>query len=411
MVQRLLDSLSSLRVAMVLLCAAAGLVFIGTIAQVDMGLYAAQTAFFRSFLVYWGPKGANWTIPILPGGYLIGTLLVINLVAAQIKHFEWTKSRLGLQMTHLGVILLLIGQLATDMLSIESHIRLRVGQPLNYSEASQSAELFLAETSAAEHARVFAFPEETLARKGSLTHPDLPFQVRVLSYSRNSQVVGRSIENRGTTNGLAAFLQFDPLPKTTKMDARDIPAALVQIQAGNQVLGEWWVSNWTEEESLAQMIYNDSTPQLRAALERGQTFQQAGKTWRLGMRPTRFYVPFSLELMKFTHEKYSGTEIPKNFSSRVHLRNAATGEDREALIYMNNPLRYAGLTYYQFSFDQADPNVTVLQVVRNPGWLTPYVGCVLVGVGLTCHFLISMVQFLNQRRQRSLAPSSATKTV
>ena len=53
-------------------------------------------------------------------------------------------------------------------------------------------------------------------------------------------------------------------------------------------------------------------------------------------------MPFSLQLLKFHHDIYPGTDIPKNFSSRVRLQSLDTGENREVLIYMNNPLRYAG---------------------------------------------------------------------
>ena len=89
------------------------------------------------------------------------------------------------------------------------------------------------------------------------------------------------------------------------------------------------------------------------------------------LRPTRFYKPFNLHLVEFKHDVYPGTEIPKNFSSRVRLRRSDTGEDREVLISMNNPLRYNGETYYQASFDQDDQG-TILQVVHNPSWLAPY---------------------------------------
>ena len=64
---------------------------------------------------------------------------------------------------------------------------------------------------------------------------------------------------------------------------------------------------------------------------------------------------------------------------------------------MNNPLRYWGETYYQASYDP-DNQGTVLQVVRNPSWLTPYFSCVLVGGGLTLHFLMHLVRFARKRR-------------
>ncbi|MFM7100526.1 MAG: ResB protein required for cytochrome C biosynthesis, partial [Verrucomicrobiota bacterium] len=70
---------------------------------------------------------------------------------------------------------------------------------------------------------------------------------------------------------------------------------------------------------------------------------------------------------------------------------------------MNNPLRHAGLTYYQASFDRIDPRVTVLQVVRNPSWLTPYFGCAIVGGGLLVQFLIHLAGFLTRRGGRPSA--------
>jgi hypothetical protein len=116
----------------------------------------------------------------------------------------------------------------------------------------------------------------------------------------------------------------------------------------------------------------------------------------MALRPARFYKPFSLHLIEFRHDVYPGTDIPKNFSSRVRLQRSDTSEDREVLIYMNNPLRYWGETYYQASFDTDDQG-TILQVVRNPSWLTPYFSCVLVAVGLVAQFLSHLIPFLKRR--------------
>jgi hypothetical protein len=107
-------------------------------------------------------------------------------------------------------------------------------------------------------------------------------------------------------------------------------------------------------------------------------------------------MPFSLKLLQFHHDDYPGSDIPLNFSSRVRLQNSHNGEDREVLIYMNNPLRYGGLTFYQASYDPDDGGSS-LQVVRNPGWLTPYLACALVGVGLIVQFLSHLVPFLKRR--------------
>ena len=39
------------------------------------------------------------------------------------------------------------------------------------------------------------------------------------------------------------------------------------------------------------------------------------------MRQRRFYKQFALTLLNFAHDRYAGTDIPKNFSSRVRLSN------------------------------------------------------------------------------------------
>ncbi len=42
------------------------------------------------------------------------------------------------------------------------------------------------------------------------------------------------------------------------------------------------------------------------------------------LRPARYYKPYSLTLQDFTHEVYPGTQIPKNFSSKVTLDRCRT---------------------------------------------------------------------------------------
>ena len=69
---------------------------------------------------------------------------------------------------------------------------------------------------------------------------------------------------------------------------------------------------------------------------------------------------------------------------------------------MNNPLRYAGLTFYQAGFEN-DDKTTILQVVRNPSWQLPYISCSLMTLGLIVQFGIHLVAFIARRRT---APSA-----
>src|SRR5262245_60499101 len=134
MLDRFFKLLTSLKLTVVLLGFAIILVFIGTLAQVDEGLYPAQTRYFKSFLIFWSPKGANWSIPVFPGGYLIGTVLLANLLAAHVTRFKFTSKKIGILTIHAGIILLLIGQLLTDVLSSESAMQIAEGESKNYSQ-------------------------------------------------------------------------------------------------------------------------------------------------------------------------------------------------------------------------------------------------------------------------------------
>ena len=376
---RLIKVFTSLRLTVVCLALGLLLVFFGTLAQVDLGLYKAQNEFFRSFLIYWGPKGASWRIPVFPGGYLIGGVLLINLFASQFKRFVVTPSKIGLWMVHVGLILLLLGQLLTDLLSRESTLHLREGEARNYSETEREAELAVSDVTDPATDKVVAITQGVLARQQNIRPGDLPVTVQVKQFFANSTVEERAAsaaQPPAATQGIGPRATVKESPRVTEMDRRDVPSAVVEIVTPQGSLGTWLVSEFIEQP---------------------QSFTLDNRTYELALRPRRHYKPYSIQLLKFQHDVYPGTDIPKNFSSRVLLQRPGTGEKREVLIYMNSPLRYAGETYYQSDFDP-DNHGTILQVVHNPSWLTPYLSCVLVGVGLVVQFATHLLGFTRKRR-------------
>ena len=376
---RLVNFFTSLRLTVVCLVLALVLVFWGTLAQVDLGLYKAQNEFFRSFIIYWGPKGASWRVPVFPGGYLVGGVLLLNLLATQVRRNSFTANKMGLWMVHVGLILLLLGQLLTDLLSRESTLHLRNGETRNYSETERDAELAVVDTTDPNADKVVAIPQGVLANEKSIQPGDLPFTIRVKQFYGNSRVEDRAADAAqppAATQGVGLRATVRGLPHVTTMDTRDVPSAVVEVETPQGSLGTWLVSEYVEVP---------------------QSFSCNNRTYQLALRQRRLYKPYSIQLVKFQHDVYPGTDIPKNFSSRVLLQHPKTGEKREVLIYMNNPLRYSGETYYQSGFDP-DNKGTILQVVHNPSWLTPYLSCVLVGVGLLVQFATHLFGFSFKRR-------------
>jgi hypothetical protein len=490
---------TSLRLTVVCLGLGIVLVFLGTLAQVNEGLWQAQTRWFKSFFIWWGPASTSWKIPVLPGGYLLGIVLLLNLVAAHIHRFQFTRKKVGINLTHFGIILLLVGQLATDRLAEENVMNFREGESRNYVESHQDNELvFITDAATSGQEQVVSIPESFVAAGKEITHQKLPFTIRVKEYFPNCEVLShdsiveaggklsgalatveaqyataeglvsqaeRALESEGrvtvwrealkaigeadtadvvaaakrvaaqpdregqlrtelktrfqkemigrfkmqggamrlaaerlskkepvdaeslahaSSNGAGRHSIVIPLSETKEMDKRNLPGAVLELVNNGQSLGTWFVSPWLNEQPLAV----------------------AGSTWRTALRWEREYLPYSVKLVKTTHEVYRGTQtaanpqgIPKNYQSRVRIENPQTGENREVDIYMNNPLRYAGLTFYQSQMDRFDnPGFSGLQVVRNPSWLTPYFGCAVVGLGLLWQFLYHLIHFMNRRR-------------
>src|SRR6266850_4992998 len=132
MIDRVVKIFTSLRLTVVCLALGIILVFVGTVAQADEGLYQTQARYFKQWLVV-GITMFGHRIPlILPGGYLIGTVLLVNLIASHIRRFKWGWKKFGIHVTHVGIILLLVGQLTTDLLSRESQMRFAEGETRNF---------------------------------------------------------------------------------------------------------------------------------------------------------------------------------------------------------------------------------------------------------------------------------------
>ena len=425
MFDRLLKLFTSLRLTVILLAFGIVLVFVGTVAQADEGLYNAQARYFKHWWV-WGVTMFGHRVPVaLPGGYLIGTLLLVNLIAAHITRFQFTAKKIGIQLTHAGVILLLVGQLTTDLFSHETQVRFFEGQTRSYSESGMKYELaFITDVDAATE-EVVAIPERLLARGGEVKHEKLPFIIRVKSYWRNSDPSFRAPTMQNApplaTNGLARSFDFRPEAETKSTDSKNVPTAVIEIVGSGGSLGSWVVSGWAGDSQLVDVLRESFGRQTGAPMAESmirrltepQKIEAGGKQFTFTLRPARKYTPYTLTLLKATHSVYTGTAtaanpegIPKDFRSRVRLENPRTGEDREVEIYMNSPLRYGGLTFYQYQM-AADEAVrragrapsSTLQVVRNPAWLTPYAGCIIVAAGLATQFMIHLVGFVSRRKR------------
>ena len=379
------DFLSSLKLTIICLVASIFLVFAGTLAQVHLGTHIVQEQFFQSLFVWWPADSRGFKLPVFPGGHLLGGIMLFNLIAAHLRRFRLNWRHFGIHLTHGGLIVMLAGGLFTDLFSVESFVRLGPGDSLNYSQDARQMELAFTCDKDPAYDQVTAVPEGRLLKGGTIEHPSLPFRMVLKRFYQNSRLdmIDKAGGAPAADRGIGARVAVTEAPRATAGDERDMKAAVVQIvplpsggQATAEPLGTWLVSE---------------------ALGAPQSFSCGGLSWQLALRPTRYYKPYTLTLRKFTHETYAGTDIPKNFASRVALVDPERSVKRDVLIYMNHPLRYRGDTYYQASFEKGD-QVTILQTVHNPTFVTPYIGCIIIGAGLLFQFSNHLIGFARKRR-------------
>ena len=572
---------TSLRLTVVLLALSLIIIFFGTMAQEPMGLNIAVDRYFKSWFVDWVAMEAGviktaqlfefqWSpvtpeeilgdrgISVFPGGYLVGTLLLVNLLVSHYSRFELSVKKAGIFLTHIGIITLLLGQLFTDILQVESFVSMERGDRRNYSISFDDNELVFMHPMENGSNRVVSIPEQMLKNKTSIQHSELKelkieterywvnakpmtaeqlidldgetqkelrnkvleqvyglintritrmeeylrentnaerrkeltglkaifieqrakevelrqvadllgrageMEMGVYGYQqtdskiifndsgvRNLIIKIRSYDEQGTISSLfkvavkdrliegsldefnryaddflekikeypggagenmvkntrsfserikvkakrhyidstqgklGNFYRFvRPLSPVFDQNDRNLPAALINVSKGGKALGKWLVTCSSDFQ---------------------QSLEVDGKTWKIILRPQRNYLDFNLSLVDLKWEKYQGTEIPKNFQSRVIVEDE--DESRMVDIYMNNPLRKGGQTFYQYQMNQNQLGATaqtVLQVVKNPSWLTAYIGCLIVAAGLIYQFLYHLVGFARKRRKAAV---------
>ena len=389
---------ASLWLTCILLTLSMVLVFAGTSAQKELSLIEVLDGYFYAWwswipLKYllplagwaWQNDFMNKSFPF-PGGYTLIVALLVNLLAAHSVRFKVSWKRSGILLIHFSLILLLVGELLTSVVKQEDNLRFREGDTRQWVADMHDYELAIIDKSPAEKDRVVVVPDERLGTGAAITGDPLPFDVKVERWYPNSVVpeFDRALREAGTkgdaqaTAGKYKDLTILEQQLFTGVEAErvDTPSAFVTFSRGGQSLGTYLLSVWLDEP---QEVVVD------------------GKAYGVDLRFERTYLPYSLHLVDFTHDRHTGTGMAKDFASRVRLRDPENGVDREVVIRMNEPLRYAGRTFYQSSFNPMDEKETTLQVVDNSAWLMPYFACVIGGIGLLIHFGIVLVNFLRKR--------------
>src|SRR5258707_2366304 len=221
--------LTSLRLTVFCLACAMILVFLGTLDQVNIGVYEAESRYFKSFFLYFPPPGTSLKFPWFPSGYLVGGLLLLNVIAAHLARFKLTWKKAGILVLHSGVILLLFGQLFTSLFQVESQMRLDQGETKNYSLSYYQNELTVIDTSAPDFDQVISIPDSQLYKNHKIDLPVDSLAVGIDEYFINSAL----FPSDKLPSSNYPHLQIGPMAvsvqqeRTYKENERNMPTAAV----------------------------------------------------------------------------------------------------------------------------------------------------------------------------------------
>jgi hypothetical protein len=375
---RISGFLKSFQLTIVLLALLLALVVLCTLAQVEMGTAGAVNAYMRSFFVWRQFPALPFPLPVFPGGALVGLFLTLNLIAKTLD-IKRTWQKAGMWLVHAGLVILFAGEFVAGMMQVDTNMSIEVGQTVNYVQSYKNAELAVIDVTDPTWDEVYSVPDTLLSKGGAIALPGTPLTLNVKRFYTNAELspLPAGMPTLATA-GVGQTAQVVERPPVSVDNELNQTSAFVEPVAGGRSYGTW----------LASM-----------SIGVPQTFTHEGRTYALSMRLRRQYLPYAFTLKQFRHDVYPGTDIPKNFSSLVQVVNPSRNESREVLIYMNQPLRYEGKTFYQASFGKND-TLSILSVVENPGWLLPYVSCVLVSLGLLVHFAIVLRRSLKRRQEK-----------
>jgi ABC-type transport system involved in cytochrome c biogenesis permease subunit len=332
------------------------------------------------------------------------------------------KKRAGVVLLHFGIALMMFSELQVSLTAVEGQMMIEEGQAVNFVQDIRTVELAVIDRSDPKSVYNIVVPASMLeshaVSQQVIRHKDLPFDVKVVQFLQNSTIHDVTPGDKNPADagaGLKSIVKpAKPGTGTDSNSAVDVRSAYVQLidkQSGKPI-GTYLTSIYLNPQSVSV----------------------GEESFDIALRFKRTYKQYTMLLNDVRQETYAGTSMARDYSSYVRLVDPGREVDREIRIWMNNPLRFAGETFYQSNFSrqrvtQRDPvtgmvrpvlvvdpetgqrkpkfrESTTLSVVTNTGWMIPYVSCMIVATGLLAHFLGVLVRFLNRREkeQRSGRP-------
>ncbi len=401
---------------------------LGTLEQVDHGLFKSQQKYFESIVVpgidlacclraMHLPYEGAWTLPLpLPGGYLLMVLLAVNMICGGLirlkKECLWfgklltfrfgelrpVPHRLGVFISHFSIVFMLLAGLVSLYYKRDGAVWVHEGSSAaefqSFHESVIEIERVTPRTKDSKRKALvipgWQFEDLSAGKARTFTSADLPFELMVMNHAENAGVRRAIASDAKNTvvDGFCLQLLGDRDPETKK------PIEHEQMLNGAYVKV---VDKKTKQEQSGIIWRRAEAP---------YTFKVGDEMFAVTIGRRTWPLPFTVRLDKFVRETHPGTAQARKFAS--HVTVFRDGREEKKLITMNEPLRYGGFAFFQSSFDAAaaergGPQSSMFQVVSNPSDHWPLISLIAATVGLLIHMVWSLMRFM-ERSKRVATP-------
>jgi len=389
---------------------------------VILAVVCAVTTFVESKrgteLVQWYVYDHPWFAGLL-------SLLALNVLAATLARFPWNRRQIGFVLTHVGVLMVLIGSLLTYWFGIEGRMAIAEGE-------QQDSIVLNGRT------------QVTVYRPGDRKRESLEFSFYggPVGWSEDHALDLAEIDGVAV-KVLKFYRQAQREERWVADDSDRAPAAMkvAIVDPEGRTLGQRWlqpdqfnlkaeVGDQIEIGGGGKIVILESLPHARQEVE----FQSvplekdgpsglepaalievtaAGTTHKIWLQRNdpqfgfqrietargplqvelgyeRLPLGFSLKLHDFTHGRNPGGMGSASYESSVQLIDKAANVDQRHKIWMNHPLTHRNFSFYQSSYQELTDGkeVSILSAAYDPGRLLKYSGSVVVCVGMFVMFYI-----------------------
>jgi hypothetical protein len=357
---------ASLKVTVVCLVILTVLVVWGTVYQAEHGLYQAQQKFFHSW-VFW----IGGFIPF-PGTVLVMFVLFFNLVAALFFRIGFRVNKIGNIITHLGILILLVGGFLTFYFSEESSLMLREGEGSDMSSSRHLWELAVWEAKAGDR-DIYAIDTAGFRSGETIHFHNLNLELKIKEYYPNCNAYTANISSSGS----------DSHPVLNSSGIQLLKETPPSGELAENIAGGVFIVNPESRINQSLLLYGQDNAPTRVTVD--------GRNFFFSIKRKTIPLPLYINLQDFAVKYYPNSTIPKSYESRVSIR-AEQGLEREVVISMNKPLRFKNYAFFQSSYHIAPDGTeyTILAVVKNAGRLLPYYSSITIFLGMLIHFLLML---------------------